>query len=349
MLLDPSKGIIFWSYMKDLVVGDLHGRKNNIEKVEQVLKECRALAVECDRTILLGDIFDEKAYLRTEIADLYKKYFSDWPNELIILVGNHDYSNSTECKVHSLELFKGIPNVTIVDQMRLDFKTNSLFMPYRHNNEEVLKFLTNVPMACQKDITIYGHQGIDGCQYSSGSFEKSPLKKDHFKPFKRVFMGHIHKTQEIANVVYVGTPFTKDYGEANETKHVAIFTHESNHVNYVSLNVPRHLIFKYEITSIKDLKKIKEELQAVKNDLLRLVIRAPETVAKKVKAAMFDVPIDSLKVESIKEKTERTSISEHMGYNDMCKQYLQTMQTDFDINELAELSQKIIEKVEKDK
>lgn len=327
--------------MKDLIVGDLHGRKNNIDKIEQTLKETRALAAECDRTIFLGDIFDEKGYLRTEVVNLYLRYLSDWPGLVVILVGNHDYSNSIECKIHALEVFKHIKNVKVIDNLMYDIKAQSVYLPYRHDNTDIIRFLKDIPI--KDELVVYGHVGIDGCQYSSGSFEKSSLKKDHFKEFKRVFLGHIHKPQDFNQITVVGTPFTKDYGEARESKHVAIYNSETNETTYVPLNVPKHLIFQYEITSLKDLKKIKEELKDVKNDCVRLVIKAPESIAKKVKAASFDIPIDSLKIEIIKEKVEKTNISEVLSFNAMCKQYLSTIQGEFDLNELSALSDKILE------
>lgn len=326
--------------MKDLIIGDLHGRKNNIDKVKIVLEECAKLAIDCDRTILLGDIFHEKAYLRTEIVNLYLQYFKKWPSELHLLVGNHDYSNSIECKIHALEVFKDISNVFVHDKFFVEPNTNTIFTQFVHNNEILIDFLL-IKQAKEKYI-LYGHNGIDGCAYSSGSFEQSSLKKEHFKGLKRVFMGHIHKPQSFDNITYVGTPFTKDYGEANEIKRVIIYDHKTDQTQDIFLPIPMHKVLKYEIKSVRGLAKINKELKELNTTNIKLIIDAPKSVAKKIELESFEIPIDSLKVESTEEAKEAKSISETLTTEEMCDEYLKGLDTEFIFEELSELNREIL-------
>ena len=326
---------------KFLIIGDSHGKKFNLDRLESMLINSKELASDTDATVFLGDLNDSKSIIRSEIQTLYMKYFSKWPNKLIILVGNHDYHNAIECKEHSLEIFKNIKSenqIIIVDKMQqID---NMIFSPYYH---ETTKFKEDLSKFDSKYL--FMHQGVDGCLYSSGTPEQSDLKKKDLKRFTRVIGGHIHMHQVFDNIDFIGSPFTQNFGEAGEKKFIAIFDKGSNKLDYMKTNIPQHIIIEREINDIKDIAGIKKELTDDTN-IIKLIIRCPKSISSKIKRSMFvDCSINSLKVDPIKEDNDKIFISSTMSNDEAMKTFIDSLNTELDKKELMEINNIIMGEV----
>ena len=97
------------------------------------------------------------------------------------------------------------------------------------------------------------------------------------------------------------------------------------------------------LNTLKDIKNINKELKEVNNNNVKLCIKAPKSIAKKISVSSFEIPIDSLKIEQTKEKVERQTISEILTEEEMTLEYLKIMDTEFDVNDLKMLSDEILE------
>jgi len=324
--------------MRILIVGDLHSKKSNLDRVEVVLQECLSLAQDADITIFLGDLLDGKNIIRGESLNLYLKYFKEWPHLIKIIVGNHDYFNSVECKDHSLQIFDSIKrSVHIVDKVdEIFYGCGALLIPYHHDLDEFKKKL-------KKDEYLFMHQGVDGCLYSSGESEKSDLKSSDLKQYKRVIAGHIHRRQQFGNIYYVGSPFTQNFGESGEDKGIIILDTETNEIKEIDLDIPKHLVVDYQLATMDDIKELKKQLKKYKNKIIQLRINCPESLAPKIKKSLFK-GIDSLKTIPIKED-RKVLINPTLSNVEMMRIYIENMETNLNKEGLIELNNSILEKV----
>ncbi len=214
---------------KYTICGDIHCTPKNVHLVEQLFQQLESLGNDC---ILLGDILDTKSIVQGQCLNLYYKLLKQSKLNFIILVGNHDFFN-LDCKDHSLQLLKELPNVTIVDKiMEID---GAVFFPYTHNREELKKELNSLPSG----TTIFGHFDVSGCDYGNGRMCEDGLTLEDFNKFSIVISGHFHKYQNIGNFVYLGTPFSHSFGESNQTKYISIL--DGTSMEFIQTEFPRHI------------------------------------------------------------------------------------------------------------
>lgn len=304
--------------MRQLIIGDIHCRKQSIDTVNEVLTKCSKLATKCDVTIFTGDVNDTKANLRSETVELLLSHFSKWPTPIIVYLGNHDYNNAMECTSHSLEFLKLVDNVTLVEKpMEID---GDFYVPYMPE-DRFIEFMRNTNIAAKN---IFLHQDMDWAKYNSGQLTGSVIKADLFKDFNRVFVGHIHLAQEFGNIIYVGTPYTESFKESDEQKRVIVYDKSQDKVLSVPLGVKQHTTYEYSIEKLEDLKEIKKDLKSkiTKDQIVRVFIHAPEAIAPKIKRSQFKgLDIEQLKPKPIITKKE-LEIEESMTNAEMMEIYL---------------------------
>jgi hypothetical protein len=303
---------------KILIIGDLHGKKYTLDKCRLVLEKCKKLAENTDSTVFLGDLNDTKANIRAEIQNLFLEQLSDWPNIVNILVGNHDYCNSIECKDHSLEALKLLDNVLIVDSMTHDTESSIIAIPYLPED----RFLK---LSLPEADYCFIHQDVLGAKYQNQEAIQTKITPELFKKYKRVFAGHIHMKQQIDNITYVGAPYTESFGEADQEKTVIIYDTIKDKIKEIDLELPKHVIFEYTINQLDDLKIYKQDLvKKIKpNNIVRVIIYANEELAPKVKRSLFsDLNIESLKVKKISTLANNVRIKESMGNKEIMESYI---------------------------
>ncbi len=215
------------------VVGDVHSTHKNLEKVRQLFDIVEALG---KPTIFLGDLLDTKEVVRGKCLNLYFEYFQNSKLNHIVLVGNHDFFN-LECEDHSLKPLKSLKNVLVIDKIQ---ELNGFhFFPYGHNKDVIRQNLSAITN--KKDKVVIGHFDISGFDYGTGYMCEDGLSVDDFKGFKQVISGHFHKYQILKNILYLGTPFSHSFGEANQNKYLATYKVDTNEINLIPTVFPRHM------------------------------------------------------------------------------------------------------------
>lgn len=306
-----------------LFIGDIHLKKMTIEVVQEVLEKCKKLATKCSETIFLGDINDTKANIRSEAQTMFMKMLSDWPTPVIIVVGNHDLHNSLHPEDgHSLEVLKLLEGVTVVDEPMVIGDT--FYIPYYPEDK-----FKEIEMQDASYLVL--HQDMNNARYNSQSPElyHSEINSKDFTKYKRVFVGHIHLQQEFDNVIYVGTPYTESYKEANDEKRVIVFNVEKDKVLSVPINVRRHLSFEYNIDTMEDIKTVKEDLKTkiTDKDLVRVVLNVPSELEPKIKKSLFrDVGIDGFRTNRKDSPKKTISVNESMTNVEIMERFFKTMQ-----------------------
>jgi len=207
--------------MKFLIVGDPHAQPKNLAEMEKLVDFIAEKALGVDYIVLMGDQnhFHNVVYANVQNFWLKSLHKLGGVAKVIMLRGNHDQSSHQESSDSSLEVFKGLPNVTVVDKPALIEK--HLFIPYYHDLESFKKALSPAEY-------LWMHQTVDGSQYEGGFYAPDGFPLDVFEPYKQVVSGHIHKAQKIGNVRYVGTPKWDTKSDANEEKGIYLWNSDTD-------------------------------------------------------------------------------------------------------------------------
>lgn len=208
-----------------------------------------------DTIFFLGDLFDNRTFMKNEIHDevydLFDTKLKDF--KIHIIIGNHDciYENTT--KSHLLKFLKKFDNVNVVDDracvVNIDDK-DILLVPWMHNMNETLDaFQEN-----EADI-VMGHFDITGFNFNKWVLSKEGISPDYFVDrYDLVFSGHFHTrtTKKISGTefVYVGSPYQMTRADIDEERGFVLLNVEkmkyayfSNEIStkFVEVNYPEEL------------------------------------------------------------------------------------------------------------
>ena len=328
--------------MKYIIVGDMHAKLGKLKDIELAFNEIVQLYYDhkCDNIIILGDLLDNKAIVRSECLNFFFDYFKKSEISWRLLIGNHDYHNSKTCEDYSIRPLTKLKNVKIDKAFMID---KYCFLSY-DNPDKTLQLIYE----CPDNSYLFLHQDIEGFTYSSGKEIISPLQMKHLKKFKRVFNGHIHKPAEKGNVIIVGSLMTENFGESGEEKRVCILNTDTDEIQFVKLKtIPTHWSFTFKFHNLKDVRDVVLP-PFNSNDQLQIIVEIPTELSNKINKNLFNFPqLVSFKKKIITTKKD-IRINETLNKIDMMEVYINSIQTDLDKKELLELNRKIMEKINAD-
>jgi DNA repair exonuclease SbcCD nuclease subunit len=172
--------------------------------VEWVLENVRKN--ECDRVLFLGDCFRERWHSGREkdrVWLLFKEISSKV--DVVLIAGNHDYYDKN-CQESSLVVFRNMSSVMVVDE---DIQKDRI----------ARKDVVHVPWKCslqrgklEGDI-LFGHFELREAVSWDG--EGQVTLRD-FDRVGLVISGHLHFRKKVGNVLYIGVPFQRGFGDAVE-------------------------------------------------------------------------------------------------------------------------------------
>jgi DNA repair exonuclease SbcCD nuclease subunit len=224
---------------KYLIVGDPHARPDNLHKIHKLfqLVESKELPV-----IWLGDLLDTKDIVRAQCLNAYINYFNNSKLNHIVLVGNHDLLTA-DSREHSLQALKLLKNVTVVD--RAISMDKMLFLPYYRNPEDFRQAISQYKEANY----LFMHQDIKNMDYGNGYISTEGNTLEDLKGFKLVISGHYHCYQDKENLIYLGTPFSHNFGESNQEKFLGVFNEEDGKFCTIPIDeFPRHVTFNIDVS-----------------------------------------------------------------------------------------------------
>lgn len=196
---------------KYLLVGDVHATPATLPECEKLFKFVVAQAKEHNikTIILMGDLLDTHAILHSTVINFYYNIFSYYNGfHFICLVGNHDHPIKNR-KEHGLVAFKGIENVTVVDEYLHFAEFDAI--PFT-DNEEFAEIIGK-----RKSDTLLCHHEFLGSSYENGFYSSHGIEASNL-PYKKIISGHIHKIQEFGVVKYVGAPRWIHASDANQDR-----------------------------------------------------------------------------------------------------------------------------------
>lgn len=251
------------------IVGDPHASLKNLDKINKLTSEVECLGLP---TIWLGDMLDTKEVIRGKCLNTWIEYFQSSKLQHIVIVGNHDWFN-LECKAHSLESLKLLNNVIVVDELTVYNKM--YFLPYIHDQDKLNVELEKIP----KDSIVFGHFEIKDFDFGNGRMCDNGMSATSLVKYERVISGHFHKYQQKGNFTYLGTPFSQSFGESNQKKFLAKYTIDTNMVNLIETQFPKHLTYTINCDKTQSIALVNDP-----KDYVRVVLSGSQENIDKAKA-----------------------------------------------------------------
>jgi len=192
-----------------IVTSDLHLTANprdayRWELFPWLVTQCKQHKVKT--LLILGDLTDAKDFhsstLVNQVADALNM-LTDYVEEIIILMGNHDYLKNGEAFFQFLNHHPQIRFITKI----ADGEDGVLYLP--HSKEPSMDW---DHLDLMDYDYIFMHQTVDGSVSENGQKMSSSLSsKVNTKAL--VFSGDIHVPQVIGDIMYVGSPYPVRFGD----------------------------------------------------------------------------------------------------------------------------------------
>ena len=247
-----------------LIFSDIHiyPHKRKVERLEDCLKALDwvfrvAKERNIEDIIFGGDLLHDRqridvfTYMRT--WEILKKNMTG-DLRLWLLLGNHDLWFAQKWSVSSIHPFSALPGVTVIDKpCRLEIAGSYFdFIPYTHDPIAALAELRKLPGSAPYAV---GHLAMHGAKMNAHHQADVVIEHDGdmvvvdpkiFKDYRRVFLGHYHEAQQVAeNVEYVGSTLQLSFGEAFQKKHIIDFDADHDRREYIENTFsPKHLYLK---------------------------------------------------------------------------------------------------------
>lgn len=187
---------------------------------------------------VLGDVYDDRKSIDINVNNLAIDIFEDLGALLPVYIinGNHDLSKKTNKGNTSLRSLANIPGVTVIKEPTIlkikpekDTISTIIAIPYLGDHNEENKVLTKYS---GKTDYAFMHTDISQFSFDNGMTIVGAVDSDIYKG--RIFSGHIHKRQEMKNVIYVGSPYHLRRSDIDNVKGIYTldFTKTENNITF---------------------------------------------------------------------------------------------------------------------
>jgi DNA repair exonuclease SbcCD nuclease subunit len=215
-----------------------------------------------NKILFLGDFFHSRSDISVNTlhvaSDIIQK-FKDF--EMKMIVGNHCSFLKEKTDIHSLSIFKGYPNIEIIDKPKMFNigKRNVLACPWGTGIHDIA--ICDV-MLGHFEIESFKMNTYKLCEHGftpSSLCKKAPI----------IFSGHFHLRDErmykSSKIIYVGNPFEMDFGDTESTKGYYIIDFDTlEHVFYENTVSPKHKKIK--------LSEYDNESDLINNNIVRIIV-----------------------------------------------------------------------------
>ena len=258
---------------------DIHWGKgrDNVKKLqiseqftESFIKQLKSKKINI--VFFLGDFFDNRNSINVHTGNTAYKSLKKLCDNFTVymLVGNHDLYFKNSIEINSLNQFKDIDNLFIIDQTtEVDFNGKSgLLCPWHFNINQY------------KDKHydyLFGHFEMNGAALCGSTFEGGEYNMSTLtKISPLVFSGHFHirKHYNFKNgkVITVGSPFQLDWGDVdNERGYYTLDTQSGDYQFIKNTKSPIHQKIHWSLLKNKSQKILKKDIDG---NYIKLVVDA---------------------------------------------------------------------------
>lgn len=294
---------------------------NTLNRIFEIAEENQA------HVLFNGDFFHARNKVENLIMNIgFNTIFDNmmkYPDmRLYMIVGNHDQADSSDLPQHTLETFKAIPRVTVMDDFESVYTGSCMLYPISYSdNVDILKdridFFMQHASQDENPSILMAHIGVDGSETGQSSHRLGGafnIEELYPEVFDYVTLGHYHKRQFLGgrdNVFYVGNTIQESFSDEGQDKGVFLIDLEKK-------GKPEFIPI--ENKKFITLREIPENVQEiVDNNYVRMIV--PQELATEV--SIFKEESDNVRVEVQKEyKSElRIDIDVASSEEDIVKAY----------------------------
>ena len=270
-----------------------------------------------------GDLFEEKNRINVPVYNKVFELFADYSKsfDIVLNTGNHDVF--TADLDSSLKPFSSICRVITEPYKYISDDTDIFFIPFgQFDVEENYKLRDNI-----YNILVL-HEVIAGLSTGTNSYQiGSEIKPIYLKKWDLVLNGHIHKPQELNNILTVGSIMPQDFGEVGEQKRFIHF--KDGEIKSIPIDHPNFII----LDGLSN--KLNGKLENNKRDFFRIDIDASELSNKIINK--FNVFPNI-----IKSKEKKIRLKETKSVEEELQEYLNIIDTSLNKDKLLEFGRKFI-------
>lgn len=266
--------------MKIICFGDLHSHSftdfsevdditgnSRLTQILDALDYMKDYAIEngIKNILFAGDLYHKRKSVETKVYNLTFnkiKEFSKSGLNTIMIPGNHDQQSHEDFPEHSLEPFKEIENVTVLDRFepkwihdndKGDIDSFCVFpVPYSKNAEmvkqEIDKYAEKTTNEGLEDKSILlGHLGISGAYVGKSSYTMADaytIEELYPHAFQFIVLGHFHKYQDLGghpHAFYTGSPIQHNFGDEGQDKGFWVIDMETRTKELIEIPSPKFI------------------------------------------------------------------------------------------------------------
>ena len=259
---------------------------NSVNKLAILCKIVKQLAEVIEKkdisTLLFcGDLFHSRASLDSKTINVALKCVNVLASKckIVFILGNHDIYQKSSTEINSVNIFRSIKNVTIVDNAAeaemngskillvpwladlTSFKKSQYEMMFGHfeiNSKYLVQSYINDNKNASQTSSSYKADVLDDPLLKSAKKDEVNDSVGEFVELVReggyVFAGHIHSHKEFnsrkRHFIFIGSPYQQNLGEKNSVDGYYIID-SKNSIKFFELDsIPKHVDFR--VSEAKD-------------------------------------------------------------------------------------------------
>ncbi len=244
-------------YSQDKIIKGLPER---LYYLKEVLNNMALYAItnNISNMVIAGDTFHTKSIIHSLAQSVLLDFIRDYNEKITFYItnGNHDMSSKSGEGVSALKCLDNEDNVVMIHKPTII--ENIHFVPW-----DPRTMITTIKNGGASYLV--SHFGVNEATLNSGISIISEIKMSDIQHYKRCFLGHYHKPQELGNVFIFGSPIQLDWGEKGEEKRFLVVDTDKDTVESVKIEgYKKHIEINLETTDSEELMKIYSEAYVLK-------------------------------------------------------------------------------------
>jgi len=188
--------------------------------------------------VICGDINNNRNEISVQTIHIVNKVFNLLKEfNIVLLIGNHDAYYKDRCDINSLGLLSGWNNIKVIDQITTikQFNKTITFCPWACNINDIVR--SNI---------VFGHFDIMGFKLTNFKVcDNGTNSQDLINKGDLIISGHFHlyehRNYEYGTIVYLGSPFELNWGEAGDKKGYSILDLQTSQMEFCeNTSSPKH-------------------------------------------------------------------------------------------------------------
>ena len=186
----------------------------------------------------LGDFFELKDKVPAHILLEFQRMLVEIERGDVLhtaLLGNHDFNIP---KYPTIKLFD-LHLVTLSQTFERKDGIKIGMIPFQRNFEDFLTDLKGINT--QNPDIVFFHQEIPGVTYETGRNIPGIFPKNLLNPDTLYISGHVHRSQKLGQIQYVGSPYQIRFSDEGQTRYIWLLNSKTKKLAPFKLHYPEFI------------------------------------------------------------------------------------------------------------